>query len=62
VNPETCPHLVEALEKQAYDKHGEPDKTGGLDHVIDAAGYFVVYRYPIVRQAMSINLRAASNG
>ena len=62
VNPETCPHLVEALEKQAYDKHGEPDKTGGLDHVIDAAGYFLVYRYPIVRQAMTINLRSASNG
>jgi hypothetical protein len=62
VNPEACPHLVEALEKQAYDKHGEPDKSGGMDHVLDAAGYFVVYRYPIVRQAMSINLRAATNG
>lgn len=47
VNPETCPELVESLEKQAYDKHGEPDKAGGLDHVMDAAGYFVVYRYPI---------------
>jgi hypothetical protein len=47
VNPETCPELVESLEKQAYDKHGEPDKAGGLDHIIDAAGYFIVYRYPI---------------
>ncbi|MCM2311391.1 MAG: terminase large subunit [Steroidobacteraceae bacterium] len=47
INPETCPHLVESLEKQAYDKHGEPDKAGGLDHVIDAAGYFIAYRYPI---------------
>lgn len=47
VNPETCPELVESLEKQAYDKNGEPDKAGGLDHVIDAAGYFIVYRYPI---------------
>ncbi|NID14374.1 terminase [Luteibacter yeojuensis] len=47
VNPETCPELVESLEKQAYDKHGEPDKAGGLDHIIDAAGYFLVYRYPI---------------
>lgn len=54
VNPETCPHLVEALEKQAYDKHGEPDKTSGLDHVIDAAGYFVVYRYPIRKRIASI--------
>jgi hypothetical protein len=47
VNPDTCPELVESLEKQAYDKHGEPDKAGGLDHVIDAAGYFIAYRYPI---------------
>lgn len=47
VNPETCPELVESLEKQAYDKHGEPDKSGGLDHVIDAAGYFIAYRYPV---------------
>lgn len=47
VNTETCPELVESLEKQAYDKNGEPDKAGGLDHIIDAAGYFLVYRYPI---------------
>lgn len=47
VNPEGCPELVESLEKQSYDKSGEPDKSGGLDHVIDAAGYFIVYRYPI---------------
>lgn len=50
VNVDTCPHLVEALEKQAYDKHGEPDKSAGLDHIIDAATYFVVYRYPIVKR------------
>ena len=50
VNPDTCPGLVESLEKQAYDKNGEPDKAGGLDHVIDAAGYFIAYRYPIVQR------------
>ena len=47
VNPDACPELVESLEKQAYDKHGEPDKASGLDHVVDAAGYFICYRYPI---------------
>ena len=58
VNPETCPHLVEALEKQAYDKHGEPDKTSGMDHVLDAAGYVIVYRYPIARRtAVVVPLR-----
>lgn len=54
VNPQTCPQLVESLEKQAYDKHGEPDKSGGLDHVIDAAGYMLVYRYPIVKRTVSV--------
>lgn len=47
INPEGCPELVESLEKQPYDKAGEPDKSAGLDHVIDAAGYFIAYRYPI---------------
>jgi hypothetical protein len=50
VNPETCPHYVEALEKQAYDKNGEPDKTSGLDHCLDAGGYFISYRYPIQKR------------
>lgn len=48
VNPETCPSLVESLEKQSYDKNGEPDKKSGFDHVLDAAGYFIVYRYPMM--------------
>ena len=62
VNPEKCPNLVESLEKQAYTKNGEPDKSGGLDHVLDAAGYCVVYRYPLTaRPAMSIQMRSASN-
>lgn len=51
INIDACPHLVEGLEKQAYDKNGEPDKTSGVDHVIDAAGYFVAYRFPILHGA-----------
>lgn len=54
VNVETCPELVESLEKQAYDKNGEPDKAGGLDHIIDAAGYFIAYRYPILKRSLKI--------
>jgi hypothetical protein len=54
VNPDACPELVEALEKQAYDKHGEPDKAGGLDHIMDAAGYFIVYRYPIQHRVAQV--------
>jgi hypothetical protein len=47
VNADTCPMYAEALEKQAYDKKGEPDKTSGLDHPNDAGGYFISYRYPV---------------
>ena len=52
VNVDRCPSLVEGLEKQAYDKNGEPDKTSGLDHVNDACGYFIFYRYPVRGRAM----------
>lgn len=48
VNIDACPYLTEGLEKQAYDKNGEPDKTSGIDHIIDAAGYFIAYRFPIL--------------
>lgn len=52
VNIDQCPGLVEALEKQAYTVNGEPDKSAGLDHVIDAAGYFIAYKFPIASQAV----------
>lgn len=48
VNPDTCPTYTEALEKQAYDEKGEPDKAGGFDHPNDAAGYFINKQFPIV--------------
>lgn len=47
VNADACPFYAEALEKQAYDKNGEPDKTTGLDHPVDAGGYFISYRFPV---------------
>ena len=46
-NIEQCPTLAIALEQQAYDKNGEPDKTNGMDHILDASGYFVVRQFPI---------------
>ena len=48
VNAQYCPSLAESLEKQSYDKNGEPDKKSGFDHVVDATGYFIAYKYPIV--------------
>jgi len=58
INIDACPHLVEGLEQQAYDKNGEPDKKSGVDHVIDAAGYFVSYKFPIMHgKARQTNLK-----
>lgn len=55
INPDTCPGFVEGLEKQAYNKHGEPDKTGGLDHSLDAAGYFITYKFPVVQRMATVH-------
>jgi hypothetical protein len=55
INPDTCPALVEGLEKQPYNKHGEPDKTGGLDHILDAAGYFITYKFPLVKRTATVS-------
>jgi hypothetical protein len=54
VNPDACPALTESFEKQAYDKNGDPDKSSGLDHVIDAATYFIAYKYPIITHTQRI--------
>jgi hypothetical protein len=50
VNTDRCPVTTEALEQQAYDKNGEPDKKTGHDHPNDAQGYFLVHRYPITKR------------
>ena len=34
-----CKNLISALEQQSYDKNGEPDKSSGIDHVVDAYRY-----------------------
>lgn len=57
VNVRRCPDYTSCLEQQAYDKHGAPDKTQGLDHAPDAAGYFIHRKYPIVKPSTSINLK-----
>lgn len=54
INTDACPKLTESIEQQAYDRNGEPDKSGRHDHAIDAAGYFLAHRWPIVRRAMRI--------
>lgn len=41
VNLAKCPNYSDALSQQSY-KNGLPDKTSGLDHILDAGGYAVV--------------------
>lgn len=50
VNTNRCPQLTDALEQQAYDKNGMPDKSSGVDHIIDAAGYPIAFLFPIVKR------------
>lgn len=47
INDTKCPTLAEALEQQAYDKNGEPDKSTGHDHPNDALGYFANWTMPV---------------
>jgi hypothetical protein len=49
INPDTCPTVIEGLERQAYDKNGEPDKSSGFDHLNDALGYMIHYKFGIGR-------------
>lgn len=53
VNVKKCPIFTSGLEQQAYDKNGEPDKMHGLDHCVDAGGYFISYRFPVLRRQAS---------
>ena len=53
VNFDKCPTLVEGLEQQSYDKNGEPDKASGHDHLNDALGYFLCYKFGINRGSVS---------
>lgn len=49
VNTGLCPTFTESLEQQSYDDNSEPDKSTGHDHTNDAGGYFMVWRWPVVK-------------
>lgn len=53
VNASTCPTYADALEQQAWSANGEPDKTTGHDHPVDAAGYFIHQDYPLIKRIFS---------
>lgn len=45
----TCPELRKAFDGYSYkdNNSSDTDKSGGLDHISDAAAYFLTYRYPV---------------
>jgi hypothetical protein len=47
INCERCQELAGNFEQLSYDANGNPDKTSGLDHLIDAATYPIAYELPI---------------
>ena len=55
VNAKTCPTIANCLEQQAYGANGEPDKSGGIDHMNDALGYFVSYEMPVIKPQSTIH-------
>ncbi len=52
VNTNKAPTSTECLEQQAWGKDGLPDKKAGKDHTNDAVGYFIFYRYPIIKKSV----------
>lgn len=53
VNPDMCREYAAALEQLSYDKNGMPDKTSGLDHVVDSGTYFIAYSFPVVKRTIT---------
>jgi Terminase large subunit, T4likevirus-type, N-terminal/Terminase RNaseH-like domain len=49
INTLAAPTVTECLEQQIYDDNGEPDKKAGKDHAPDALGYFLHFKWPIVK-------------
>lgn len=54
VNSKKCPNLINTFHKQVWGPNGLPDKTQGLDHIADAAGYYVHYNFKIVKPEASV--------
>jgi len=60
VNVAKCPRSAEALERQAYDDQGRPEKFSGaatVDDHNDALGYFIVKRFGISKTSVEVKPR-----
>lgn len=57
INTDKCPNLTNALETQGYDAKGEPEKWNdhpAIDDWNDGFGYFVAYKFPIIRNTVTV--------
>lgn len=55
VNDRECPHYAEALENQAYDENGLPEKgLGKMDDITDAGSYPIAKLFPIRKRSTQI--------
>lgn len=56
INTDKCPNLTNALETQGYTKKGEPEKWDdhpAIDDWCDCSGYFIAYKYPVLRNTVT---------
>jgi len=56
INTSKCPHGTAALEQQAYDQNGTPEKFGGagtIDDYNDSMGYFIVRKFGLTRSRVT---------
>jgi phage terminase large subunit-like protein len=56
VNVRMCPTYTRALETQAYDDKGEPDKAHDQDHPLDGAGYFIFKVFPLRHRTRKVKI------
>jgi len=59
VNDNECPDLARAFEQLPYDQNGVPDKSTGLDHIVDAATYPAAYENPVNKPMLVTGIQSA---
>jgi hypothetical protein len=63
VDGDACPTLIKALETQAFDRSGEPEKKAGdkdQSHIVDALGYLAHWQWPVHRPGATSTTSSAT--
>lgn len=59
VNSDKCPNFAFALESQGYTDKGDPEKFNehpAIDDWVDSAGYFLHYKFPVIKPPTPIKV------